>query len=64
MHERWQATYEWMGHMQDHARILESKLDRIISMLEKRERDAETLAADHKALAEQVQDHERRLRTA
>ena len=62
MNDRWLATYEWMGHIQDELRQQRVLLEQAISLLQGREHEAQALRADHAALSAQVAQHERRLR--
>jgi len=59
---------DFMGAVIDEARLtrgtlsrLESKLDRVLSLLGERDAKTESLRADFDAVAKQVQGHERRL---
>lgn len=61
MKDRDAIVYEWMGHIQDALREQDGKLDRIIKLLEGDARNAEILRADHRTLARQVSEHERKL---
>lgn len=52
--------HEWSGHIQDHLRSMDGKLDRILRAVGG-EHDVEAIRADLTKLSEQVQDHERKL---
>ena len=52
---------EWMGHIQDELRSQNASLAVIIKMLKEREGRDEALRADHQAISDQVQGHERQL---
>ncbi len=59
--EKWDALYEWTGHIQDHLRQQDAKLDEILRILRTGARDDETIRQDVATLADQVTAHERKI---